>query len=184
VDLLTDKPLRGVIDVTLSWPAPPDSRTWLYLDRLLMALWLYGWARCAVWPAGQVASGATDPFLVVWLGFWTLGGGVCAWVLLASFRRARPESVRLEAEVLRHDPGGRSWCWGRRESRDPIQVTRSDVRGFVLERDEERQRLYVDRGTDRREIGVALTQTDREWLFAVLRRWHAAEPAAAPDPAA
>jgi hypothetical protein len=145
-----------------------------------MVLWLCGWAWALVWPAGQVANGAAHPFLVIWLSFWTLGGGVFAWALLASFRPARPESVRLEAEVLRHDPGGRSWCWGRRERRDPIQVARSDVCEFVLERDGERQRLYLDRGADRREVGAALTEMDREWLFAVLQRWREAEPAAAP----
>jgi hypothetical protein len=184
MDLLTDRPTGGAIDVTLSWPAPPDSRTWRYVDRALLVLWLCGWAWVMVWPGAQVVNGAAHPFLVIWLSFWTLGGGVFVWTLLASFRPARPESVRLEAEVLRHDPGGRNWCWGRRERRDPVQVARSDVCGFVLERDGARPRLYLGRGTDRREIGAALTEKDWEWLLAVLRRWHEAEPAAAPDPAA
>jgi hypothetical protein len=177
VDLLTDKPTGGVIDVTLSWPAPPDSRTWWYVDKVLMVLWLCGWAWALVWPAGQVANGEATFFLVSWLGLWTVGGGIFAWALWASFRPARPESVRLEAEVLRHDPGGRSWCWGRRESRDPIQVARSDIREFVLERVGERQRLWLDRGTDRLEIGAGLREPEREWLFAVLQRWYTPNPA-------
>src|SRR5262249_1160384 len=44
VNLLTDKPTGSVIDVTLSWPAPPDSRLWRYVDRLLMVLFLCGLA--------------------------------------------------------------------------------------------------------------------------------------------
>ena len=71
--------ITPVLDVTLSWPAPPDSWVWRYCDRLLMVLWLWMWVRCMVWPAGQVASGNADPFLYVWLAFWTLGGGVCVW---------------------------------------------------------------------------------------------------------
>jgi hypothetical protein len=184
MDALADRPAGSVIDVTLSWPAAPDSQLWRYVDRLLMALWLWGWARCAVWPAGQVASGEADAFLYVWLGFWTLGGGGCAWALLASFRPPRPESVRLESGELRHDFGGRSWCWGRRPERSRLRIARSDVRQFVLEWVEGRSRLYLARGADRREIGAGLRQSDREWLFAVLQRWHAPNEAPHLTPAA
>ena len=170
--VLTDKPTGSVIDVTLSWPAPPDSRLWRYVDRLLMVLWLCGWAWALVWPAGQVANGEATFFLVSWLGLWTVGGGIFAWALLASFRPARPESVRLESGVLRHDPGGRRRCWARPGGEGPSQVARSDVREFVLESVEGRSRLYIDRGIDRLEIGAGLREPDREWLFAVLQRWH------------
>src|SRR5262245_16094254 len=95
VKLLTDKPTGSVIDVTLSWPAPPDSRLWRYFDRLLMVLFLCGWAWTLVRPAGQLANGNLDFFLVGRVGFLTLCGGLCVWTLLASFRPPRPESVRL-----------------------------------------------------------------------------------------
>jgi hypothetical protein len=63
VDLLTDKPAVGVVDVTLSWPAPPDSRLWRYTDRLLMVLWLCRWAWALVSPAGQKKKGTCpSPF--------------------------------------------------------------------------------------------------------------------------
>jgi hypothetical protein len=171
VNLLTNKPTGSVIDVTLSWPAPPDSRLWRYVDRLLMMLFLCGWAWTLVWPAGQLATGNVTFFLVGWVAFWTLCGGGCAWGLLASFRPARPESVRLESGVLRHDPGGRRRCWARPRDEGPIQLARSDVRGFVLESVGGRSRLYIDRGIDRLEIGAALREPDREWLFAGLQRW-------------
>jgi hypothetical protein len=184
VNLLTDKPTGSVIDVTLSWPAPPDSRLWRYVDRLLMVLLLCGWAWALVWPAGQLANGNVTFFLVGRVGFWTLCGGLCAWALLASFRPPRPESVRLESGVLRHDPGGRRRCWARPGAEGPIQVARSDVRGFALERVDGQQRLYLDRGADRVEIGAGLRESDREWLFAVLQRWHAPNEALHLTPAA
>jgi hypothetical protein len=184
MDALADRSAGSVIEVTLSWPAAPDSRLWRYVDRLLMALWLCGWARALVWPAGQLANGNVTFFLVAWVSFWTLCGGVCAWGLLASFRPPRPESVRLESGGLRHDPGGRSRCWGRRQGREPIRVAQSDVREFVLESVEGRSRLYLDRGADRLEIGAPLRESDREWLFAVLQRWHAPSEAPHLTPAA
>src|SRR5262245_52640908 len=183
MQVLTDKPTGSVIDVTLSWPAPPDSRLWRYVDRLLMVLFLCGWAWALVRPAGQLANGNVTFFLVARVGFSTLVGGLCAWALLASFRPPRPESVRLESGALRHDPGGRRRCWARPGGEGPIQVARLDVRGFVLESVGGRSRLYIELGTGRREVGAGLGEGEREWVFAVLQRWHEAEPAAAPDPA-
>ena len=148
-----------------------------------MALWLCGWAWALVWPVGQIANGKADLDLVAWVVLWAVGGGACLWALLASFRPARPESVRLEAEVLRHEPGGPTRCWGRPGSPGPIRDARSDVRGIVLETAGGRPRLYLDLGAGRREIGAALGEMDREWVFAALQRWHEAEPVAAPDPA-
>jgi hypothetical protein len=162
VNLLTDKPTGSVIDVTLSWPAPPDSQLWRYVDRLLMALWLCGLAWTLVRPAGQLAGGDVTFFLVTRVGFGVLVGGLCAWALLASFRPARPESVRLESGALRHDPGGRTRCWAGPGGAGPIQVARSDVRGFALERVDGQQRLYLELGTGRREVGAALGEVERE----------------------
>jgi hypothetical protein len=183
MQLLTDQPTGSAIDVTLSWPAPPDRRFWRYVDRLLMVLFLCGWAGTLVRRAGQIANGKADPDLVAWVALGAAVGGACLWALLASFRPARPESVRLEAEVLRHDPGGRRRCWARPGGEGPIQVARSDVRGVVLESVGERSRLYLDLGTGRREVGAALGEGEREWVCVVLQRWHVAEPGAAPDSA-
>src|SRR5262249_38413534 len=122
------------------------------------------------------ANGNVTCFLVGRVGFWTLVGGLCAWALLASFRPARPESVRLESGVMRHDPGGRRRCWARPGGEGLIQVARSDGRGFGLESVGGRSRLPIDRGIGRLEIGAGLREPDREWLFAVLQTWHSPNP--------
>ena len=44
---------------------------------------------------------------------------------------------------------------------------------FVLERVGERQRLRVDFGADRIEIGNLLREPEREWLAEQLEKWHA-----------
>src|SRR5262249_6600950 len=172
--VLTDKPTGSVIDTTLSWPAPPDSRLWRYVDRLLMVLFLCGWAWALERPAGQLANGNLDFFLIARAGFWTLCGWLCAWALVASFQAARPEPARPEAAVPRLHPGRRGGPRagaGGAGGEGPIQVARSDVRGFVLESVGGRSRLYMDRGIDGLEIGAGLREPDREWLFAVLQRW-------------
>jgi hypothetical protein len=189
VDTLADKPAGSVIDVTLSWPAPSDRRVRRHFEAAFLAFWLCGWAVSWVQMASLFANGGPHPphprvpplldfwLLVVWLGLWTLGGRFALWGLWNYFRPARPESVRLEAEALRHDPGGRWPVWGHRAVIKPAQVARSDIRGFVLDRVEGRQRLWLDRGTDRLEIGAGLREPEREWLFAVLQRWHTPNPA-------
>jgi hypothetical protein len=117
--------------------------------------------------------------------------GLGVWVLWTYFRPARPESVRLEAEVLRYDPGRspagppqRRRFGGNPAGPKPTQVARSDIRGFALERVDGQQRLYLDRGADRLELGAGLLESDREWLFAVLQRWHAPHEALHRTPAA
>jgi hypothetical protein len=192
VDTLANKPDRSAIGVTLSWPAPTGASVRRYRDVPLLALWLCGWAVGGVLMADQFADGGPRPAhprvsptfafwsLVALLGLWAMFGGMALWNLWTYFRPARPVSVRLEAEALRHDPGRspfyppqqRWWDWGRLAGPRPAQVARSDIRGFALERDGERQRLYLDRGTDRLEIGAGLREPDREWLFAVLQEWH------------
>jgi hypothetical protein len=53
----------------------------------------------------------------------------------------------------------------------PRNLPRQAVGKIVLERVGERQRLSVDVGADRVEIGPWLTEPEREWLADVLRAW-------------
>lgn len=193
MESLPEKPAGSTITeshdaagATFSWmnPGPGPAR---FAVAAFLTFWLCGWAVGWVAAATAVVRDG-EPFLVFWLGGWTVGGGFALWALWAMLRPARPESVRLETEVLRYDPGRvpfnpwqrTGWWWGHSVSPKPTPaatVARSDIRGFVLERVGERQRLCFDRGADRLEIGAALREPEREWLFAVLQRWHAANPA-------
>jgi hypothetical protein len=190
VDAIPDKPTGSVIEVahgpegvTLSWAGPSPGLSRFPLAAFLL-FWLGGWAFGWVAAAGQVARGGAPPFLIFWLGGWTVGGGFVIWSLWAMFRPVRPESVRLEAEKLRYDPGRapsvpwqrHGWAgWDRPAApkvTSAMTVDRSDIRGFVLDRIGERQRLCFDRGADRLEIGAGLREPEREWLFTILRKWH------------
>lgn len=191
---LPEKPAGSVIaeaidsaGVTLSWPTPSPGPA-RYAAAAFIAFWLCGWAVGWVSAAGEIARRGNDDasrlFLGGWLGAWTVGGGFAVWLLCAMLRPTRPESVRLEADVMRYDPGRAPyvpwrrypwWGWGGSAVPAPTPaavVARSDIRGFVLGRVGERQRLCFDRGADRLEIGAPLREPEREWLFAVLRAWH------------
>jgi hypothetical protein len=54
----------------------------------------------------------------------------------------------------------------------PRAISREQVAGGLrLDRVGERQRLTVDCGADRVEIGFALREPEREWLHGVLLAW-------------
>jgi hypothetical protein len=188
MDALPDKPAGSVIEestdragVTLSWPvsSPGPSR---FEASGVLVLWLCLWAMGWTAAARQLTAGGAPPSLVFWLGVLTVGGGLAVWTLWLVVRPARPESVRLEADVLRYDPGRAPYdpwrpdgLWGHPappERPHAFQVDRPAVGGVVLERVGGRERLCLNRGADRREIGAGLRDPEREWLFAVLRRWH------------
>jgi hypothetical protein len=191
MDTLADRPAGSVIGITLSWPAPSGSQVRRYIEAAVFALWLCGWVASWWWPVGQLADGKADPGLIGLLGMWAVFSGIGVWGLWTYFRPARPESMRLEAEVLRYDPGRspagppqRQWFGVNPPGLKPMQIARSAIRGFALERVDGQQRLYLDRGADRLEIGAGLRESDREWLFAVLQRWHAPNEALHRTPAA
>ena len=98
--------------------------------------------------------------------------------------------MRLEADRLRYYPGR-----GPSEDRScaelpsgavvPVtpapaaEAARSAIRGFTVDRVNDRERLYFDLDDRRVEIGGCLTESERAWLFAVLQRW-LGEPRPAP----
>ena len=53
----------------------------------------------------------------------------------------------------------------------PAEAARTAVRAFAIDRVNDRERLYFDLDERRVEIGGCLTESERAWLFAVLRRW-------------
>jgi hypothetical protein len=202
VGTLPDKPAGCIIEestdpegITLWWPTPTPGLG-RYPMAAFIAFWLCGWAVGWVAVAGQIVrggNGGPQVFLVGWLGAWTVGGGFAIWSLWAMLRPTRPESLRLEAEELRYNPGRRPynpwqqhgwWGWGHPTAPNPthaVEVARSAISGFVLERIGERQRLCFDRGADRLEVGAGLREPEREWLFAVLRRWHTPSNGSRPE---
>ena len=92
--------------------------------------------------------------------------------------RLRGESLVLARETLRSDLGWYQYfydvrCdWGRPEPRARIElIAKDEVDAVRLERIGGNQRLSVDRGANRIEIGRFLPEAEREWLASVLAGW-------------
>lgn len=175
--------------VTLSWPAYKPATGWEYGAGGLL-FWLCLWTAGGLTALAVLVSGKGHPFLVLWLCGWAAGEWFAVVKLRELFRPPTPESVRLEANALKYDPGT-----GPREGRScaelpdgkvvPVvpapatEVGRAAVRGFGIDSVSGRERLYFDRGAHRVEIGGCLSASERAWLFAVLRDWFG-EPRPAP----
>jgi hypothetical protein len=180
MEKLPDKPAGCAIDdlidaegITLRWPV--GSRLGRYVLIAFLSIWLCGWTVGLVFTVKKLILGAPQVLLMTWLAGWTIAGGLVIFILRRVLPRDRPESVRLDAQALRHIPG-RSDQINRFTPRlRSLDVQRSKIRGFVLERVDGRQHLRFNHGAEHVEIGSSLREPEREWLYAVLQRWYSAD---------
>ena len=202
--LLSARPSGSVIEsrddwdgLTLFWPLPIGGPQ-RHFAAAFLAFWLCGWAFGLAAMTRSLLTGGFQPFVIVWLGGWTVGGGFAIWTLWNMLRPSRPESVTMGVAELRYDPGAapgfdpyRQAGWwdrsanqhgwhGQATRRRPMTVPKDEIGKFVLDRAGERQRLSFDRGADRVEIGACLREPEREWLHAVLEDWRRASHQASP----
>jgi hypothetical protein len=121
-----------------------------------------------------------DLFLIVWLTFWTIGGGTAAWSAYRLIRPSVPETFLLNSPMLLHDPGiapvrlsfdyraqMQQWkdLYKRRKKRE---FTPEQVGTLRLRETESSNRLTIDVGHERLDLASTLTEVEREWLFAAL----------------
>jgi hypothetical protein len=203
MDQFPDKPNGSKIEelasptgVTLRWALPSAGRGG-YVAAAFVALCLCLWATALVDVLTDFADGVEPEMTFLawfWLCGWTFGGIFALFFLWLLVRPEVPEAVQLDAERLRYLPG---WSMCLYDDSDdspgqaaptlagpssPIEVSRSAIRAFVLDRGRVRQHLWLDLGTKRREIGASLTEADREWLYAALRTWHSRTQPQRTDP--
>lgn len=108
-----------------------------------------------------------------------------AYCIVVLCMRRRPEVLTLRQDALVYrrgtPPVGQrrgNLIWGTHDiswepfgPRRRLQATRGSVTNVKLVRLAGRQRLSIDRGAERVEIGRYLPEPDREWLADVLRLW-------------
>lgn len=179
----------GVEDgVILSWKTPSGG-IGRYGVAAFLAFWLCGWAFGEIFVLGALLGGGlggASLFLIGWLGAWTVGGAFAISALWHLLRSPRPESINLGVDRFRHDPGSGYLAWSYYnagnpshagtypsvfERRKPVEVDKTDIKEFKLDRVGERQRLTFDQGSKRIEIGPTLSEPEREWLHEVLEAW-------------
>lgn len=109
-----------------------------------------------------------DLLILGWVGLL-----ITAWRLT---RPSRPESLTLTAAGLIYDPGNFTHPGVPPQCGERWETGRSQVGDVRLDRVDGRQRLTIDRGVERIEIGACLREPEREWLVGLLWAWAAPAP--------
>ncbi len=143
-----------------------------------LLFWLGGWLMglCAV--LRQLIWGHHNPgdlFLLFWLGAWTLGGGFASFFLYRLLRPPVPETLVLTRAGLEYDSGLPPFnpaSFSRYRTRvDPWKTAFPRRKIFTFSPDElatlrlrendDDNRLTIDHGNERIDLGVSLTEVER-----------------------
>ena len=166
-------------DPVIRIPVPRDGVA-RYFVGAFVAFWLIGWGAGFRDAANQILSGKGGLFIVGWLAAWTVGGGFAAYMLFRILKPAVPESLRLKGDAVSYDSGvpGFQAQFNRMRQRDAfrnffpkrtrLEISGSDLKTLKLRDTEQTNRLTVDVGADRMDLGRDATEVEREWLYQVL----------------
>jgi hypothetical protein len=170
-----------------------------YFVGLFLLFWLGGWFVGFSDVLTRVLTGKANTFLFFWLGGWTLAGIAVVLCLYRIFRPSVPESLRLTINGVRYDSGippfqMSSGFMNQRESwralfpkQTRVDIDRRQLKSLRLRETNSGNRLTVDAGAQRIDIGKSASEVEREWLYQVLAKRYslpseAAGEAAAPTP--
>ncbi|MEI9407057.1 hypothetical protein [Mesorhizobium argentiipisi] len=164
--------------ISIPHPKPPAAT---YLAGLFIFCWLGGWAFGEISAAYQLVTRPIGPptaFLVFWLCAWTVGGIFAMLMLRRILRRSVPEVIKLDASGFSYDSGVppfkmqyyRNFCvWSQLfPQRIEQRFDRTQIESLKLREGDTCNRLTVDAGAQRIEIGSAATDVEREWLSKVI----------------
>jgi len=148
-----------------------------YLPGVFLLFWFGGWAIGFISVLTTLFKGEGSLFLVFWLAGWSIAGVLVALIIYKTFRPSIPEKLLLNKPNLAYDTG-----------KPPLRlaITPTEQKEFfktlfkrrkILEFGPESiktiqlrggNRLTIDVGIQRLEIGKELTEIEREWLRDVL----------------
>lgn len=179
IEITTDR--NGFALLTL--PAERRGFARIGISVFLLA-WLGGWA-FGWWMAfRQIVYGTKGPelFLMFWLIAWTVGGAWAIWCLYRFLRPIVPETLAFAKPNLVYDSGvrpppiffgywrGRTDYWKNMfEKRKQIEFSPQEISTLRLRDTSDSNRLTLDHGNDRVDIGTGLTEVEREWLFQLIK---------------
>jgi hypothetical protein len=171
----------------LSWPNQIASLRGMIASGIYLVGWLGMWTVMGLALIYGLVTGFKDvtifqkAFLSFWLVGWLVGEIFAIKAMITLFLPARPEHLILGNEAVMHDPGrdqNASWWSPRKKGREnnvakpkKRELFRTEVQNVRIDRIGERQRLSIDIGAERVEIGRNLQEPEREWLYDVLCRW-------------
>ncbi|HZN29725.1 MAG TPA: hypothetical protein VFB88_10200 [Xanthobacteraceae bacterium] len=161
-----------------------------YFVGLFLLFWLGGWFVGFSDVFTRLLTGKANTFLFFWLGGWTLAGIAVVFCLYRIFRPSVPESLRLMLNGVRYDSGvppfqtsfasmnQKSWT-SLFPTRMRVEIDRRQLRTLRLRETGAGNRLTVDAGAQRIDIGKWASEVEREWLYQVLAKRYSlpSEPA-------
>jgi hypothetical protein len=158
-----------------------------YFGGVFLLFWLGGWAFGFKSVASQLMSGKGNLFMVFWLGAWTVGGIVAALVAYRIFRPSVPETLQLKNASVAYDAGIRPLefnVYGRTTNtreywasliskRTRAEFSRPELQTLRLRETDAGNRLTIDLGSKRIDLGAQASEVEREWLARLLAKRYA-----------
>jgi len=155
-----------------------------YFAGLFMLFWLGGWISGGLTTIDEIMDGKADAdaFILFWLAGWAVSCVFIVYFLYRMFRKPVPEKLLLNRPNLTYDSGippihiGSSserqknpWStlFAKREK---VEFQPIEVKSLTLRNVEAGNRLTIDSGDKRLEIGHSSTEVEREWLYEYLQR--------------
>jgi len=152
-----------------------------YFIGLFLLFWLGGWFFGFKSAAVEVLSGKASWFLVFWLAGWSVGGFFAAYSLFRMFRPAINESITLLPASIKYDSGippfqtnfnftNQKDAWKSMfPKRTRIEIDKEQLKSLSLRETDSGNRLTIDAGTKRIDIGIGASEVEKEWLFKTLK---------------
>ncbi|MHC4353544.1 MAG: hypothetical protein ACYS0H_12610 [Planctomycetota bacterium] len=165
-------------------PQPPRGLM-TYLSCIFILFWLGMWAFGWIAVASKLLKGGTGPtdvFFMFWLAFWTVGGIIAIWMFYRSVRPSVPETLVLSKPFLVYDSGipplrvgfgsrSQKEMWKKLfQKRIRTEFDQAHLKTLCLREFEGGNRLTMDQGARRIEIGKGASEPEREWLYELLRK--------------
>ncbi len=151
--------------------------------------WLGGWAFGWIAAFGSLfKSGSPSWFIMFWLAGWTVGGIFAFWFLFRLLRPSVPEELLLSVPLLVHDSGippfsisfdyrSQMEVWKKMfRRRKKTEFSHQDLQTLRLRDIGIGNRVTIDKGTERIDLGLSLSEIEREWLFSTLAAKYNVEP--------
>lgn len=184
-------PMGSTIRVEDEWGTPKlvlphKASPWRYLFIPFIIFWLGGWAFGWQSAFNQITSTNAGPkgFLIFWLGGWTIGGIFAVLMLYRLASPGVPETLVLAKPALRYDSGvapmkigfdyrSQMEVWKRMFARrKQLTLEPENLRTLKLREFDGGNRLTVDCGAERIELGTSLSEIEREWLYKALVEYY------------
>lgn len=187
MDAIADTHLGGRIRVSSSGALtritiPYESGGWIkYFAGLFLLAWLVGWGYGWITTFTKIVSGDAHLFLVAWLVAWTIGGAAAAYYAFRIFDPGTDESLVLGPDGLDYDSGvaplhisgamatNQKDVWRMMfPKRLRLKIGAVQLRSLALRESDGSNRLTVDVGAERIDIGRAASEIEREALAKTL----------------